>query len=162
MPIRHIIDTDALLILWATWPQQREAHTLIDAWGFHYVTGMPWVKCHDIERSMFEPTVQFSVRLGVGYWIRGETETILIARKGRVKRPDRTYTGLLSPNYSHSRKPASIYEYAEQFPGPRLELFPRTVRPGWDVYGNEIPGSITLPTPRYQQTGPIIRPERET
>jgi len=52
--------------------------------------------------------------------------------------PERDFVGLLSPNLRHSRKPASIYEYAEALPGPRVELFARRSRDGWDVWGNEV------------------------
>jgi N6-adenosine-specific RNA methylase IME4 len=40
----------------------------------------------------------------------------------------------------HSRKPEAFYDlvnlYAPEL-GPRADLFARTVRPGWDAWGNE-------------------------
>ena len=38
----------------------------------------------------------------------------------------------------HSRKPDELYPIIEDCsPGPRLELFARYPRDGWDVWGNE-------------------------
>ena len=46
--------------------------------------------------------------------------------------------GLLSKRLEHSRKPVDLYEYAESFPGPYLELFARSKRIGWTSWGNEV------------------------
>ena len=58
------------------------------------------------------------------------------------------WVGILSENFFHSRKPDNIYEFAESLPAPRLEMFARRRREGWDVFGNEVEGSIRLPTKR--------------
>ena len=46
----------------------------------------------------------------------------------------------------HSRKPEASYVLIEKmFPNlPKLELFARRKRPGWDVWGNEV-GADTTP-----------------
>jgi hypothetical protein len=42
----------------------------------------------------------------------------------------------------HSRKPDEIYDIIEAcFWGPYLELFARTRRPNWTIWGNEAPNS---------------------
>ena len=42
------------------------------------------------------------------------------------------------PSTAHSVKPAGFYSgIAERFDGPRLDVFARQVRPGWDGWGNE-------------------------
>jgi len=40
----------------------------------------------------------------------------------------------------HSRKPDEVHELIERmYPElPKLELFARKARPGWDVWGNEV------------------------
>jgi N6-adenosine-specific RNA methylase IME4 len=39
----------------------------------------------------------------------------------------------------HSRKPEGIYDVIEACsPGPRLELFARSERPGWTQWGDEL------------------------
>jgi N6-adenosine-specific RNA methylase IME4 len=84
------------------------------------------------------------VALGVGWWVRGVSEPILICRRGRVRIPKNPYAGLLAKRLEHSRKPESIYAMAERFNGPYLELFARRRRAGWDAFGNEVEGSVTL------------------
>jgi N6-adenosine-specific RNA methylase IME4 len=45
------------------------------------------------------------------------------------------------PRGRHSKKPADFFALAERLsPGPRLELFARQARPGWDGWGDEYPG----------------------
>ena len=45
----------------------------------------------------------------------------------------------------HSRKPISFYRILEaNTPEPRLELFARRKREGWDSWGNEIESDIEL------------------
>jgi N6-adenosine-specific RNA methylase IME4 len=44
----------------------------------------------------------------------------------------------VSRKREHSRKPDQLYEIIEQCsPGPYLELFARTARPGWKAWGDE-------------------------
>jgi N6-adenosine-specific RNA methylase IME4 len=47
----------------------------------------------------------------------------------------------------HSRKPEAFYQrYVERIsPGPRLEMFSRTTREGWVVWGNQAPIEETEP-----------------
>ena len=144
MPIPDLLAPDAVLLLWATWPQLPVAVEVLRAWGFEYVTGFPWIKVDSIQPTLFGG-VGFVPHYGVGYWARGATEMVLIGRRGNVSPPDAGFVGLLSPNAYHSRKPDSLYEYAESLPGPYLELFARRPRDGWDVFGNEVEGSIELP-----------------
>lgn len=42
------------------------------------------------------------------------------------------------PRRRHSEKPAEFFAMVEQVsPGPRLELFARSARLGWSVWGDE-------------------------
>jgi len=145
LPVREIAAPDSILLMWATWPKLNEmCLPLLQSWGFEYVTGFPWIKVDSIQPTLFGG-VGFVPHYGVGYWARGATEMVLIGRRGNVSPPDAGFVGLLSPNAYHSRKPDSLYEYAESLPGPYLELFARRPRDGWDVFGNEVEGSIELP-----------------
>jgi N6-adenosine-specific RNA methylase IME4 len=143
LPIKQLAAKDSVLLLWGTWPKLAEACLpLLRAWGFSYVTGFPWIKVTSVAPNLWGE-MEISVPYGVGFWARGCSEFVLIGRRGNVSPPPNGFIGLLSPNLYHSRKPDSIYEYAEALPGPYLELFARRSRPGWDVYGNEVKG-ITL------------------
>jgi N6-adenosine-specific RNA methylase IME4 len=130
MPVRKLAEDSCVLFLWGTWPKVPEAVKLMAAWGFEHVTGFPWVKT----------SKNGAVRYGVGFWVAGCSEYVLIGRVGDASppRPDLKYLGLMSPSFNHSRKPDSIHEIAETLPGPYLELFARRPRDGWTVFGNEV------------------------
>ena len=55
LPVGHLARGDAWLWLWATYPMLREAFTVLDAWGFTYVTGGPWVKRGQSGKLAFGP-----------------------------------------------------------------------------------------------------------
>jgi N6-adenosine-specific RNA methylase IME4 len=139
--IKQISSPDALLFLWTTWPFIRDALDIIEAWGFTYVTGIPWVK---MDRKLEQPTY------GVGYWFRGCTEPILVAKRGKSFRGNRrgilgfepaSMLGFASPPEGHSKKPDDLqYLIESDYPGPYLELFGRRARKNWTVLGNGAPG----------------------
>lgn len=50
---------------------------------------------------------------------------------------------IMSPIQQHSRKPAEVRDRIVELLGgdaPKIELFARETAPGWDCWGNEIPG----------------------
>lgn len=146
LPVADYAADDCVLVMWATWPKLREALEIVDAWGFRYTTAFPWVKVSSVSADLFTGELRIDVPYGVGFWARGATEIVMIGKRGSPSPPPDGFIGLLSPNLQHSRKPDSIYEYAEALPGPRLEMFARRPRAGWDVFGNEVAESINLET----------------
>jgi N6-adenosine-specific RNA methylase IME4 len=117
----------AVLFLWATVPHLREAFQVLDAWGFEYVSNMAWVKDG----------------IGLGQWVRNRHELLLIATRGNFPKPqegDRPDSVIEAARREHSRKPDQAYEIIEaMYPGlPRIELFARHRREGWDAWGNEV------------------------
>lgn len=149
LPISEIAADDCALFLWTCWPFVEEALSLINAWGFKLKTGMPWVKASEIvpagdafpatedDDAKPKPKGKFKPFYGVGYWLIGCSEPILIASRGKAAVRTK-FIGLLSRNAEHSRKPDTLYEIAEKFSKPRLELFARRERRGWDCLGNEV------------------------
>ncbi len=137
MPVSGVAHDDAVLLLWATWPCLTDAMRVIDAWGFKYVTGMPWIKVVKCQQDLWG---EWDIRSqwGIGFWVHGVSEPILVCKRGNAKPPEQRFVGLIAPNIRHSRKPDNLHEYAEALPGPRLELFARRDRPGWTVWGNEV------------------------
>ncbi|WMW25158.1 MT-A70 family methyltransferase [Methanolobus sediminis] len=126
MPIQDIADKDCALFMWATTPLLPEAFKVLEAWGFKYKTTIYWRKI---------------MSLGMGYWFRGQVEVCLVAIKGNVKafRSQR-------PNFietkarKHSQKPDQLYGLIEELEiSPKIELFARERREGWDAWGNELP-----------------------
>lgn len=63
----------------------------------------------------------------------------LLFTRGSPKRQSAAVRQLIvAPRREHSRKPEETHERIEALlPGPYLELFARTRRPGWSVWGND-------------------------
>lgn len=120
-------EKDSVLYLWATMPRLPAAMDVIKAWGFSYKTGAVWDK----------------ERLGIGYWFRGQHELLLVGVRGSVSPPPvalRISSVIRCRSGQHSRKPDYVRDMiAKWFPDvPRLEMFSRIKRPGWDSFGNEV------------------------
>lgn len=118
---------NAVLFLWATAPKLLEALYVMDRWGFTYKTHAVWDK----------------IRVGMGYWFRGQHELLLVGTKGKFSPPPpslRTSSVITTLRQEHSRKPDYIRTLlTRQFPtAVKLELFARQKTPGWHVWGNEV------------------------
>jgi N6-adenosine-specific RNA methylase IME4 len=79
----------------------------------------------------------------LGYWLRNQHE-LLIGVRGDVPPPapqDKFSSVVEAPRTKQSVKPDAVAQMIENmFPTlQRLEMFARTTRPGWDVWGNEAP-----------------------
>ena len=127
LPVAAITTPDAILFIWTTAPKLPQCLCIITSWGFEYVTCMAWVKS----------------RISCGWWVRNQHELLLIARKGNPPYPepaDRPPSVIHAPTRKHSQKPDEVYKIIEKmYPEfPKIELFARKARDGWDSWGNEI------------------------
>ena len=116
---------DCHLWLWAINPMLPEALDVMKAWGFEYKSCLTWVKSNGF---------------GTGHYLRGATEHCLLGVRGSLKclrNDQRTY--FEAPRTDHSRKPEIFYELIETLsPSPRLRLFARSQRYGWDSWGDQV------------------------
>lgn len=137
LPVGQIAAPDAVLFLWTTNAFMVETHELAVGWGFRPNTILTWGK---VKADRDEPSMK------TGHWFRGATEHIVFAVRGRPPRPSVALPTLhLYPRSNHSTKPSLFVVLAEQVgPPPRIELFARRVRPGWDRWGNEVESTIRL------------------
>jgi len=127
MEVSRLAADDCVLFLWGTSPKLVEAFSVIEAWGFDYKTCMVWRKD----------------KIGMGYYARQQHELLLIATCGNPappppeSRPNSVVDGERS---EHSRKPVVFYELIEgMYPhAKKIELFCRTPRDGWSIWGNEV------------------------
>lgn len=145
---------DCVLFMWTTWPADPESGTdilqqsldLMKLWGFQRKTGGVWNKT----------TVNGKQHFGTGYIMRGSCEPFIIGTRGNPKIKNKNtrnalFTGAVPDDFNdlgisitakareHSRKPDEMPVLLQNlFDGPYLELFSRTRRDGWDVWGNEI------------------------
>lgn len=155
---------NAHLWLWVTNNFLPDGLWLMDALGFRYVTNRAWAKCVQNYHETGLPVGWLPQRPGLGQYLRGQHELLLFGVRGRLparhKRekdgyiPDTSDVGalrapttlLLAPRREHSAKPDQAYtDILHVSPGPRLEMFARNPRPGWDVWGNEIKATPRLP-----------------
>ena len=137
MPVSEVVDKDAHLYLWTTNAFMRDAHDVAEAWGFKQKTILTWCKV--------KPDGTPSMKMG--YYFRGATEHCLFAVRGKMRLNVRNLpTAFLWPRIGkHSVKPDAFFEMvAEASPGPRIELFARRQRPGWDVWGSEVESTAEL------------------
>ena len=144
LPVGELDDENSVLFLWCTWPLLSDGFKVISAWGFDYITGMPWVKIVGRPKESLFGGLEIKPQYGTGFWIRGCSEPLMIARKGKPEPCTRDFCGIISPNFQHSRKPENLYEMAENCSPPYLELFARREKRGWDCFGNEVDNSIVL------------------
>ena len=112
--------------LWTTQKHLRDAFVLFDAWGVSYQCLMTWVK----------PTGM------TPYSWMYNTEHVLFGRVGHLPLERMGLTlSFEAPVTRHSQKPDVFYERVlAASPGPRLELFARSPRAGFDAWGNEVNG----------------------
>lgn len=127
---------DAHLYLWTINRYLPDAFDVIREWGFTYSTTLVWAK---------KP-----MGGGLGGCYGLATEFCLFARKGRCPasaRVGRNWFEWKRPYKNgyphHSAKPPEFYTMVESVsPGPRLELFARVPRAGWDVWGDEVQSDV--------------------
>lgn len=123
MPLANNALDDSILWLWTTNAFMVEAHTVAHSWGFQVKTILTWAKN----------------RMGLGDWLRGQTEHCLMCVKGNPVVTLTNQTTLLNgPMRQHSRKPDEFYAMVETLcPGSKCEFFSREKRKGWTTFGAE-------------------------
>lgn len=124
--VHDLATPDAILFLWATSPKLAESMRVIEAWGFTYRTCAVWDK----------------QKIGMGYYFRQQHELLLIATRGEIPPPSpefRPPSVYAEPKSSHSKKPQWFAETIESMYSelPKIELFCRSPRKGWAVWGNQ-------------------------
>jgi N6-adenosine-specific RNA methylase IME4 len=138
LPVGELAADDCVLFLWTCWPVLQWSLRTIEAWGFTYKTcGFAWVKANAKQIDLFRDDIEPHMTLG--YWTRSNSEVCLLATKGNPKRrASDVRQAIIEPRREHSRKPDCVPARIERLvEGPYLELFARTQRPGWTVWGNQ-------------------------
>lgn len=131
----------AHLYLWAITPHVDRGFEVARAWGFEPVTMLTWRK----------------PGLGVGRF-RCNTEHVIVARKGsrhgnpfgQGGRHAQATDGTIFdwPRGKHSEKPEAFFDLVEQIsPAPRLEMFARRARMGWERWGLEADSTVEIAQP---------------
>jgi N6-adenosine-specific RNA methylase IME4 len=118
---------DCVLFCWVTVPMLPAGMAFLSDHGFTYRTSYFWLKPGP----------------GTGYWsTKDQIEILLVATQGKVPAPapgDQPPQTLTLPRGEHSAKPDQFAAMiAAMFPNvPKLEMFARKQREGWDPWGNQ-------------------------
>lgn len=130
LPIRDLFDRDGIVWLWATNPLLEAAVDVMRGWGVTFKTSGCWMKVSRTGKMMWGP----------GYILRGCGEPFLIGTVGKPKFIARNVPSVIvGVRREHSRKPDEAYAHAERMVGdvPKIEIFSRALRSGWDTMGDE-------------------------
>ena len=138
LPVEKWADKDCVLFLWVVQTQLPEAMETIKRWGFVFKTvAFSWFKGNNL--PLFPDDTKTT--MGCGYWTRAAFEQCWLATRGKPSRLNADVRQvIIEPRREHSRKPDEIADRIVRLCGdvPRLEMFARTRRPGWDSWGNEV------------------------
>ena len=134
LPVRDLADKNCRLFLWTTNRYLRDAFAITEAWGFKYRQTLVW---HKIDANLPASIAPNSA------------EFVLVATLGTPPRLATLPSAVIATPRSggHSAKPEMWLDYFESVsPGPRLEMFARRNRLGWDTWGDEALNHIDLAT----------------
>ncbi|MDQ6437174.1 MT-A70 family methyltransferase [Mesorhizobium sp. LHD-90] len=128
LDVPAIAAADCALFLWITTPMLPDGLAVLTRWGFCFKSMLTW----DKEVA------------GTGYWFRNQTEHLLVGTRGNIPAPapGTQWPSLLRARRGrHSQKPDPVYTLIESlFPTlPKLEMFARKARIGWESWGAEAP-----------------------
>jgi N6-adenosine-specific RNA methylase IME4 len=126
MPVKAMVDDDAVLFMWVTSPLLEECFDVIRAWGFKYKTSFIWDK----------------VKHNFGHYNSVRHELLLVCTRGSCTPDVKTLhdsVQTIERTEKHSEKPEEFRAIIDAiYPrGRRIELFSRKTVNGWDAYGNE-------------------------
>jgi N6-adenosine-specific RNA methylase IME4 len=125
LPVSNLASANAHLFMWTTQRHLPAALDIVKAWGFRYICALAWCK---------EPH-----GWGPGGAFQSTLEHCLYATRGTVGRmPQVDRQWWVWPRGAHSAKPEAFLDMVEaHFPEPRLEMFARRQRLGWDTWGDQ-------------------------
>lgn len=134
--MHHIMAEDSVAFLWVTTATLPLGIQVLREWGFEYKSFVFWGK----------------LTLGLGMPFRNSGELLLYGKRGRGV--DIAFKGqmnwMIAGRGAHSEKPPEVTSMLDRLvatDSPRLELFARRPAPSaehWDVWGNELPATVSL------------------
>ena len=134
LPVKNIAAIGAHLYIWTINAYIEQTYYIAREWGFRPSTLLTWCK---------EP---HGIGLGGTYVLT--TEHVLFCRRGTCPARERVdSTWWRWARGPHSAKPEAFLDMVERVsPAPRLEMFARRARLGWDTWGNESLNHIEVAT----------------
>ena len=129
LPVGRLAAPASWCFLWTTQRFLWDSRAVLEGWGFDFLLTMVWKK--EYGRSAGMPLFGF----------RWNAEFILVGTRGvRELWPKRPLilAAFSAENIRHSEKPDAFYKAVEGLGSPRIDLFARKAREGWDVWGDEV------------------------
>jgi N6-adenosine-specific RNA methylase IME4 len=137
LPISTLAADECDLFCWTTQTYLPQTFDILKAWGFKYHITLTWDKGSGLAMFGFYRRTEFCI-----YAYKGK---IGIEKEGQTipTKIEDIPDFFMEKSKMHSRKPQILYRYIEmKAKSPRLELFARSKRAGWDVWGNQAPKSV--------------------
>jgi N6-adenosine-specific RNA methylase IME4 len=142
LPVGDLAGDLAHLYLWTTGAFMAEAYELALHWGFEPKGVIPWVKTkRDAADAVAKAgEMRAGVRMGMGVYIRWCSEFVVFAVRGKLPTLRNDALGITFGTRSrHSEKPDEMYDLIRSLsPEPRIDLFARGNRPGFEAWGDEV------------------------
>ena len=154
LPVKDALAGTAHLYLWVPNALLPDGLAVMAAWGFTYKSNIVW---HKLRKD------GGSDGRGVGFYFRNVTELLLFGVRGKNARtlgPGRSQVNMIQTRKrEHSRKPDEQYQVIEDCSwGPRIELFSRGKRKGWEVWGNQADDSYKPTWDTYSYNSSVAVP----
>lgn len=138
LPVADLAEPDAHLYVWTTNRFLEDTYGIVRGWGFRPAQLLVWCKP--------------PMGVGFGGAFTVTTEFIVFARRGSLPHAQRQDSSWWkwsrvyeNGHIAHSAKPDAFLDLVEQVsPSPRLELFARRQRLGWDTWGDEALQHVAL------------------
>ena len=133
LPVESIAARDCWLFLWTTNAYVFDAPRVLSSWGFSYRQLLVWHKTGN--PSPFGGSVA-----------PNHAEFVVVAAKGHPRVVSRLTGSVIAANKrsgggAHSQKPPAVLDAIEAVSSaPRVELFARAPRLGWDSWGKGYEG----------------------
>jgi len=123
-PLKDLVEEGCHIYLWTTHKHLRDALELFETWSVNYECLLTWVK-----NVGFTP---YSWMYSTEHVLFGRIGSLELLKKG--ERLD-----FHAKVREHSRKPDEFYELVKRVsPKPRIDIFSRERREGFEQYGNEV------------------------
>lgn len=134
LDISKIAEPDSILFLWITNPLLfSHAPKVLDAWDYKFRSIITWEKLG---------------RLGMGFWLRNNTEQLIVATKGNIKPFRMSDKNIISvKRLGHSEKPEEFRKLIDKISdkvfgscAQKLEMFARKQVENWSCWGLDLDG----------------------
>ena len=129
IPISQIANKGCHIYCWTTNKMLRETFNVLEEWSVNFHLVLVMVKPSGIAPAMgYVFGSEFCL---LGFYGKPMQKFLNIGKLNWIQN--------LNGDGKHSVKPDKFYELVEAMsPAPRIDIFARRKREGWDVYGNEV------------------------